>query len=82
MIMEFLVGFIFGTLIVVIFSPSKKGTEEKEDRKLRERVSEYMLRSSLYNGIGSSRMRTDLREEIFNYIKYGTRKDKTDSTVD
>lgn len=82
MIMEFLVGFIFGTLIVVIFSPSKKGTEEKEDQDLRERISEYMLRSSLYNGIGPSRMRTDLREEIFNYIKYGTRKDKTDSTVD
>lgn len=79
MIMEFLAGFILGMLIVAILSPSKKGTEEKEDRELRRWISEYLFKPSF---TADSRWLDNQKEEIFNYIKYGTRKDKTDSTVD
>lgn len=79
MIMEFIVGFIFGSLIVVIFSPSKRKTEEKEDRELRKWISEYLFKSPF---TADRRWLDNQKEEIFNYIKNGTRKDKTDSTVD
>lgn len=73
--MEFLAGFIFGMLIVVVSLPV---IDHDRDLRLRHFCAKYLMEH------GETRL-TNIEAKtklLFNYIKYGTSKDKTDRTVD